>query len=146
MKHFVYAMNGSKPAPASGGLTKDWFFHYKWDVGGEAFVPVPDSIVGEAPAAGDLIWFFMDTHPLGYAVVSRTQEDPSNGFLEVYYDTQEIQAGSTDDTTYSCPYVTGTATGDVSSFLDSLKRHFDTYPKRGDATPPPFTAAEDTTA
>jgi len=146
MQHFVYAMNGSMPAPASGGTTRAWFFHYKWDTGGEVFVPVPE-LVGKMPEPGDLLWFLMDTHPIGYAPVLRTQEDPGNGFVEVYYDTQDIRAGSTDDLTYSCSYSTGLATGSIVKFFEELKQAFDLrFSKRPEATPPPVPAPEDTTS
>lgn len=142
MQNFVYAMNGSAPAPASGGTTKSWFFHYKWDVGGEAFVPVP-VLAGEMPKSGDLIWFVMDKHPIGYAPVVRTQEDPMNDCVEVYYDTQEIRAGSIEDTTFSCEWPTGMASGSAARFLGELKRMFDSkYPKRAKATPPPVPEVE----
>lgn len=137
MQNFIYAMNGKEPAPASGGTTEAWFFHYKWDVGGETFVPVP-ALAGKMPVPGDILWFILDRHPIGYAPVLRTQEDSMNDCVEVYYDTQDIRAGSTVDTTFSCGFPTGLATATAARFLSELKRLFDSkYPKRANATPPP---------
>jgi hypothetical protein len=40
MAHFVYAMQASSKPPAGDGTTQGWFRYYKWDIDGEAFVPV----------------------------------------------------------------------------------------------------------
>jgi hypothetical protein len=100
-RHFVYAMDSDAPAPASGGKTGPWFFHYKWDVDGEAFVPFPEMcFVSEAndpsfPVEGDVLWFVLDRRPIGYAPVLRSMADELNHFVEVYYDTRQIR-----ETTY----------------------------------------------
>ena len=126
MRHFVFAMNGNDPAPAGGGDTKSWFMYYKWDVGGEAFIPVPEAI--EPPLEGDWLWFAMDGALLGCTVVLRTQEDPSNNCTEVYYDTRQIRAGAP----YKITLDTGLCIGHSELQLEALKCRFEmTCPMRG---------------
>lgn len=90
MKHFVFTMAGQDTAPAGGGTTEGWLFHYKWDVDGETFVPVPETLAEEVPVAGDLLWFVLDDRVIGYVPVLRTAEDPINNNIEVYYDTRKL--------------------------------------------------------
>lgn len=125
MSHFVLAMKSGDPAPASGGTTEGWFFHYKWDVGGETFVPVAEGAIEEPPVPGDLLWFLLNTHPLGFVKILRVQEDPLNSCIEVYYDTREIREGPTDYQLISCVYPTGKAVGSISNVLDELQNYFE---------------------
>jgi len=91
MNHFIYSMNSVDPAPATGGDTKSWFFYYKWDVDGMAYVPVPeDDFEGYELGGGrDLLWFLMDKMVLGFVPIVSIM--PSlDGKVELHYDTREL--------------------------------------------------------
>lgn len=130
MRHFIYAMDGSKPALAGGGDTESWFLYYKWNVGGEAFVPVPAE-VGEMPEAGDLLWFLLNMYVIGYVEVLCTREDSAVlGTFEVVYNTQDIRAGGPHDSAFPLYCPTGMATEEIAQVLTGMQKYFDGFPKR----------------
>lgn len=92
MNHFIYSMNASDPAPASGGDTKSWFFYYKWDVDDFAYVPVDEEDFHGYELQGngkDLLWFVMDKMVLGVVCISSVM--PSlDGKVELHYDTRKL--------------------------------------------------------
>ena len=123
MNHFVFSMVGSDMAPAGGGTTEGWFFHYKWDVDDEAYIPVPDTHA--APEAGDTLWFLLNTRVIGCAPVLRVQDDELNSRLEIYYDTRYLQ-DSKDQATFHSQQPTGLVTGPSSiAFFSELKKRYD---------------------
>lgn len=128
MNHFIYAMNSSDPAPATGGDTKSWFEYYKWDVGGHAYVPVPEAALLDYEAQSvDVVWFLMDGELLGCCPVDAIH--PSlNEKVELHYDTDNMQVpprGAYID----IQHATGRAP-DAGPY-DMLKRLFDAqYPSR----------------
>lgn len=85
MKHFVYAMKGSDPAPAAGGDTRSWFMHYKWSAEGEAFVPLTAAVI--PPSAGDLLWFVLDGQLLGCVMLIRVEDLLVASCCALTYDT-----------------------------------------------------------
>lgn len=91
MNHFIYAMKADAPAPATGGDTKSWFEYYKWDVGGRAFVPVPEAaLIDYEHQSVDVVWFIMDGELLGCCKVDAMH--PSlNDQVELHYDTGNMQ-------------------------------------------------------
>lgn len=136
MAHFIYAMQSASTPPASGGTTLGWFLYYKWDVGGEAFVPVPEqslACTGGAPTPGDTLWFLMDDRVMGYTTVSHTMDDPLNGMTEVYYDTRQIRDLG-EQTTYYMQNNTGkcVSSGDVARYDQLLSLLAPKYSPRGD--------------
>lgn len=133
MKHFVFAMNSNGRPPAGDGTMEAWFLYYKWDVDGEAFVPLPeDSISPDARLdAGDVLWFILDERPIGCVPILRIEPDPLNHFIEFHYDTRQIQAAPLRDLTHSCPFPSGLAENAQALALAELKLQFDaTYPPR----------------
>lgn len=125
MNHFIYAMNSEDPAPATGGDTKSWFFHYKWDVDDFTYVPVSEHLlIGEDP---DVLWFIMDKVLLGcvhvHAMIPALQ-----GNAELHYHTGLIQVAP--EGLYSdLNHNTGRAP--VGDTFDKLKAAFDAqYPPR----------------
>lgn len=131
MNHFIYAMNSSDPAPAAGGDTKSWFYFYKWDVGGFAFVPLSeDDAVGYVPTSKDRLWFVMDGRILGCVEVHSFL--PSlNCEIELHYDTRLIRV-TPDTVELNASEKTGIA-ADQSTY-EALKRSFDAqYPYRDQA-------------
>lgn len=94
MKHFVYSMKGEDLPPAGDGTTSGWFYYYKWDVDGEAYMPFPENLAtGEAsPEPGDLLWFVMDGNLLGYVPLTEARHDQLNQRVEFCYDTNRIMA------------------------------------------------------
>ncbi len=91
MKQYIYNMRAEARAPAGGMLTEVWFFTYKWDVDGEAFVPFEPGALNERPQPGDLLWFRMDQRILGYVPVQEVRGDDLSCYTEVCYDTREIR-------------------------------------------------------
>jgi hypothetical protein len=144
MAHFVYAMQGSSKPPAGGGTTQGWFSYYKWDVNGEAFVPVPEAIPDGAPAPGDTLWFLMDSRVIGCVPVLRVSEDELNSQLEVYYDTRQLRDFG-DQTKYFMAHSTGkrVSAGDISYYDKLAKTLAAEHAPRGDkpalAVAPPAT-------
>jgi hypothetical protein len=140
MRYFVYAMNGKDPAPAAGGDTESWFFFYKWDVGGDAFVPLASEPKGGLPVAGDLLWFVLDEVPIGYAPVVSVMEVDGGGY-EIHYDTQKIIGPGKVVSALNVPHRTGLARQESMAQLTSIKRHYDTvYPARPSSAPQPVPA------
>lgn len=151
MRHFVYSMNGQGNAPATGGDTESWFFFYKWDTGGDAFVPFPLDVEGGEPVAGDLLWFVMDQKILGYAPVASIVEvsamEGMEAHIEVHYDTQRIigPGQKLDSERYALP--TGMVTGDALARLIRLQeRYVLDFPARPSSAPPPVPAPREPTA
>lgn len=129
MNHFVYAMKSTDPAPAAGGETDSWFYAYKWNVGGPAFVPLPRELDYYPPGEEHTtLWFVMDRRLLGCVRVSSVA--PSfGGHLELHYDTRLIQEMPEE----APPVVVLQATGraDNQATFDELKRAMDAqYPPR----------------
>jgi hypothetical protein len=137
MRHFVYAMNGKDPAPAAGGDTESWFFFYKWDVGGDAFVPLAAEPSGGLPVAGDLLWFVLDKVPLGYAPIDHISEVDGGGY-EIHYDTQKIIGPGKVVSAFCVLHKTGVVGQEASTQFVSVKQHYDnTCPARPSSAPPP---------
>ncbi len=133
MNHFLYAMTSTAPAPAAGGDTKSWFYYYKWDVEGLAFVPVAEELLdADEPAHIDTLWFVMDGVPLGCCPVHSIM--PSlGGPVELHYDTRLIQVLPADVLPTTLPYSTGLipSDSDEQKLFDNLKKRVDkTYPPR----------------
>ena len=82
-QHFLYVMQAASKAPASGGDTKSWFHFYKWDIGGEVFVPQQRPFL-EAKE-GDFLWFVMDGEVLGGSKIIRIEREESQGVQELWY-------------------------------------------------------------
>jgi hypothetical protein len=136
MNHFIYAMNADDPAPAAGGDTKSWFEYYKWDVGGHAYVPVPEAaLIDYEFRSVDVVWFIMDGELLGCCHVDALH--PSlNDKVELHYDTENMQVAPK-GAYIAIPHATGRAP-DAEPY-NILKRLFDAqYPPRKDRV-----AAED---
>lgn len=141
MRYFVYAMNGKAPVPAAGGDTESWFFLYKWDTGGDAFVPVPASLEKSLPVAGDLLWFVLDQVPIGFVPVTKIEQVDS-GDYEVHYDTQKIIGPGKVVSSFLFPEPTGIVKPAMVDALQRLQRHYSvTYPPRGSSAPPPVPPA-----
>ena len=140
MNHFIYAMNADDPAPAAGGDTKSWFEYYKWDVGGRAFVPVPEaSLIDHELHSVDVVWFIMDGVLLGCCTVDSMM--PSlNDQVELHYDTDNMQVPPK-GAYVGIPHKTGRAP-DAGPY-DMLKRLFDAQhpPRREQATAEDLPAA-----
>ena len=85
MKHFLYVMHGSDPAPAGDGDTASWFDYYKWNVDEETYVPKSAPYL--AIQDGDFLWFVLDAQVVGGAKVLRV-ETPSlpTQKQEIWYD------------------------------------------------------------
>lgn len=142
MRHFVYAMNGKDPAPAAGGDTKSWFFFYKWDVGGLAFVPLAPAQEVELPTAGDLLWFVMDQNPLGYVPVEEVIAIDGGGH-ELHYDTRKIIGPGESLQQYNCTAATGMAHEAMADFFSKLRgQFFKAFPARLGGDPPPSPRGE----
>jgi hypothetical protein len=118
-------MKSADKPPAGGGTTKGWFEYYKWDVDGEAFVPVPEDVAGGAPEVGDTLWFLMDNQLLGCVPVLSVSADELNSQLEIHYDTRQLQDFE-QQTKYWMPHSTGKCVfiGDIS-YYDAVKRDVD---------------------
>lgn len=127
MNHFIYVMKSTDPAPAAGGDTKSWFEHYKWDVDGIAFVPVPEGMLVDLESRPvDVLWFVMDNLVLGCAPIHACMPSLS-GKIELHYDTRLIQEAGTPKLEYNNP--TGRCGNDA--LFDEIKRTFDAmYPPR----------------
>lgn len=131
MKHFVFAMNGKAPAPASGGKTEAWFMFYKWDVDGEAYVPFPDYALPQDVTfdEGDVLWFIMDERVIGCVPILRVADSSSHDVVEVYYDTRQIQRAPFQNLTHRSAAATGLVENDLVATFTELKAHFDiAYP------------------
>ena len=125
MRHFVYAMKSTDKAPAGGGLTHNWFMHYKWDVDDETYVPYVQPEGAALPTEGDTIWFVEDQFLLGCARITRVTEDPLNDRHEIYYDTRDLQDFQ-GQKTVSTAQPSGVVHAPSSvNFFDELKRHMD---------------------
>ena len=83
MAHFLYKMSSTAPAPAGDGDTKSWFFHYKWCVEGEVYVPVRRPFL--PVEVGDYLWFCLDGVVFGGARILRVEEEQSQGRQELWY-------------------------------------------------------------
>lgn len=124
MRHLVFSMSSKDKPPAGDGTIEGWFFFYKWDVGGEAYVPLTGV---EVPTEGETtLWFLLDGKVLGCAPVSRFQEDAMNDRLEVCYDTQKILDLSKRGTVGTV-HLTGLVDACSSSqrFFDELLRYME---------------------
>lgn len=93
MRHFIYDVQSSAPAPAGGFDAGSWFRFYKWDVADEVFVPVagsyrPDFFDCEK---GDLLWFSVDGVVVGCAPIVRVMDEPAQMKTEVWYNAGERQ-------------------------------------------------------
>lgn len=94
MKHVIYRMRGSDPAPAGDGSTESWFRYYKWPAESEpsfeAFVPRRAPFLDVEP--GDLLWFAMDGHVLGCVPLLRV-DTPSlpTQVQELWYRSAEVE-------------------------------------------------------
>lgn len=121
MNTYVYSMKSDDPAPATGGDTRSWFYYYKWDVGGDAYVPFPQESLAnsEEPQAGDLLWFFMDGKPLGYVHVDFVSSGFSTDAVELHYDTDKIQKLGACQVAVASEG-TGAVTGHVLAELNAL--------------------------
>ncbi len=133
MNHFIYSMVATDKAPAAGGDTKSWFYYYKWDVGGLAYVPVPEELLAdyeEVPV--DTLRFVMDTKLLGCVCVAEILPAFSGG-VELHYDTNMIQVQPEAAPEIRVLGTTGriSAGSEAQSMLDTLKRSMDAqYPPR----------------
>lgn len=132
MNHFIYAMNSSDPAPASGGNTKSWFEYYKWDVDGQAYVPVKeDDLIGFEPGPGNVLWFVMDSTILGCVPIIAAMPTLSD-VVELHYDTRLMQVAGGLALMVSADVKTGKAAN--QPLFDTLKRRFDAqHPPRNQA-------------
>lgn len=130
MNHFIYAMKADDPAPATGGDTKSWFEYYKWDVGGHAFVPVPESALTDLEfQALEVVWFIMDGELLGCCKVDAVHPSLSNNMVELHYNTENMQVAAK-GAYIDIQHTTGRAP--IDEPYDMLKRLFDVqYPPRG---------------
>ena len=134
-------MNGKAPAPAAGGDTDSWFFFYKWDTGGDAFVPIPSSLGKNLPVVGDLLWFVLDLVPIGFVPVTKI-EQMDNGDYEVHYDTQKIIGPGKVVSSFLFQDPTGIVKPASVEALQRLQHHYTvTYPPRGSSAPPPVPKA-----
>ena len=132
MKHFIYYMTGTDPAPASGGDTKSWFMYYKWDVDGEAFVPFPESSLSKDVVVepGDRLWFIMDGFPIGCVPILRTAPDPLNNAIEFHYDTRKMQE-ALHDRSHVVRTTTGLAENELAEQMQLVSARFDSmHPPR----------------
>lgn len=90
MKHIGYIMTGVAPAPAGDGDTKSWFEYYKWNNGGETYVPVRFPF--KEAEAGDFLWFVMDGKVLGGASILRVETPPlPTQRQELWFDSSTIR-------------------------------------------------------
>jgi len=96
MEHFLYGIDATLPAPATGGTAGSWFRYYKWDAQGELFVPVlpEDTGVGALVRPGDRLVFLLKPDPdtvqiYGWVPVFRVDESPTTGTLELWYRSEE---------------------------------------------------------
>lgn len=73
MRHYLYKLIGSDPAPA-GGDTKSWLYYYKWGRPELVSLPrrEPDHIQGIQP--GDGLFILLDGLIIGYVIVEEIQE------------------------------------------------------------------------
>lgn len=93
MKHVIYRMKGSDPAPAGDGSTESWFRYYKWPADRESFEAfVPRRVPFLEAETGDLLWFVMDDHVLGCVPLLRvdTPSLPSQ-VQELWYQTGSVE-------------------------------------------------------
>jgi hypothetical protein len=90
MKHLVYHVSSIAKAPVGHGDQKSWFFHYKWGVDEESWLPFPERCL---PEAGDLLWISIDHDLLGVVRVIRVAPDPLHDRVEVWYDSRKALLG-----------------------------------------------------
>lgn len=94
MRHHLYRLTGSDPAPASGGDTRSWFYFYKWDVDGESFLlSTPETSSAEP---GDWLWVVLDQQLVGVVQVTDVREDLQSGQQELYFSPQAAKVGTLD--------------------------------------------------
>lgn len=95
---WVFAMDGSEKDPSNAGTWESWFLYYKWEVGGEVWLPV-SSIEGikDPVLAGDSLWLLLHHNDkgrselLGLTKILRLEENHTTGKWEVWYDDDTVQ-------------------------------------------------------
>ena len=135
MNHFIYAMNSTDPAPATGGDTKSWFEYYKWDVDGCAYVPVSESLIVDMDwNVLSTLWFVMDDVILGCVRIDSFMPCLQGDTVELHYNTKFMQVAPTGALAYTFGGNATTGKADDPSLFDALKRTFDAqYPPRNQA-------------
>lgn len=91
MQHFVFSAQSQDPAPSAGGTLAGWLMYYKWDVGGDTFLPFQEKDLNSLPAKGDLLWIALDGYISAVFVVTSSSTENGQDVVEVHYNTDTRQ-------------------------------------------------------
>ena len=80
MKHYIYKLIGSDPAPAGGDI-KSWLYYYKWGREELVSLPLREPNHIQGVQTGDGIFILLDGLIIGYAILEDVQEGYVTGVV-----------------------------------------------------------------
>lgn len=92
MAHFLYRVLTTDKAPAGDGDAMSWLKYYKFNAGGECFLPaqmVPSQKWNEA-MVGDYVWMAAGNEVLGGAEIIRVEVEESRRTIELWYNGDDV--------------------------------------------------------